>query len=270
MKRMLILLIIVIPELVSAQMLDWHFVTIPTGNKPQVYGSHVAGCMDGGIKLPEYGTGYVLGDVHDNREFGQPELIDYITKLGAAVYADTSRTLIIGDLATARGGPAPITSSLHQSHQTGLDVDIWFRSAKKSEKAKKIKQVSMLDKSRNSLNRNWGADNVEILKDAASFEEVDRIFVNPVIKKMLCHEYAGEAWMNKIRSWWGHSAHFHVRLKCPTNSPDCTMQTPAPKGDGCDEELAWWFSDEAKSGGKKESRKYPVLPKACNRVFIWK
>ena len=43
-------------------------------------------------------------------------LADAATKQGLGV-------LSIGDLGQARGGPAP---SGHVSHQSGLDVDIWF------------------------------------------------------------------------------------------------------------------------------------------------
>ncbi len=269
MKRILILLIVIIPNIASAQMLDWHNVRTPTNNPSKVYGAYAAGCMDGGIKLPGSGAGYVLGAVKDNREYGQPEMINYISKLGEKVNSITGRTLIIGDIANARGGPAPINSSLHQSHQTGLDVDIWFRAAKESENARKIKQANMLDSTWTKINKqHWNETNVEILKTAASFDEVDRIFINSVIKKELCKDYQGEKWMQKIRPWWGHTSHFHVRLKCPEGNQDCKMQSPLPEGDGCGGELAWWFSDEPKSG-KKEPRKYPQLPEECTRIFNW-
>ena len=161
--------------------------------------------------------------------------------------------------------PSPVRSP---KPQTGLDVDIWFRT-QAGENPHKIKQVPMLDSSWNNINKKyWDMATVEILAEAASFDEVERIFVNPVIKRELCHKHAGEPWMNKIRAWWGHAGHFHVRLKCPATSPDCKMQKPVPDGDGCGEELDWWFSDEAKLG-KTQSvpRQYPVLPKECKVVF---
>ena len=270
MKIILLIFVLIFPELSNAQILDWHLVDTPTGNKSKIYGTYSAGCMDGGIKLPASGDGYVQGDVHDNRFYGQPELIEYITKLGREV-AGLGRTIIIGDLASPRGGPAPITSSLHQSHQTGLDVDIWLRSAKDSENPSKIKQVPMVEKNSNAINRKyWDQATAEILARAASFSEVERIFVNPVIKKELCKRHAGEEWMHKIRAWWGHAEHFHVRLKCPTDNPDCKMQKPVPDGDGCGEELAWWFSEDAKlTSSKVEPRKYPALPAECRAVFGW-
>lgn len=268
MKITSLLLLLTLPCVANAEILDWHLAKSPTSNQSQIYGTYSAGCMDGGIKLPVKGAGYYLGGVHDNRAYGQPELINYIKKLGRFVSTDLKRTLVIGDLSSPRGGPAPLFSSLHQSHQNGLDVDIWFRAAKKTENADKIKQVLMLDSSWNNINsKYWTEDNVQILKEAASFEEVDRIFVNPVIKKELCREHSGEKWMGKIRGWWGHAEHFHVRLKCPEGSTNCQPQKPVPDGDGCGEELAWWFSEEAKSGSTKEPRKYPELPKECEVVY---
>lgn len=268
MKHILLILTLFLPQIASAQMLDWYKVQEPTSHSPKIYGSHTAGCMDGGMRLPESGVGYVLGDVHDNRAYGQPEMLDYITKLANNVYKDTGRTLIISDISSPRGGPVPITSSLHQSHQTGLDVDIWFRSAKKTENAHKIKQVNMLDGKYNRVNSSWGDAQVTMLKDAALLDGVDRIFVNPIIKNELCRNYAGEEWMRKIRPWWGHAAHFHVRLMCPKNNSECKMQQPVPEGSGCGKDLEWWFSDEAKQGtGTKEPRKPPILPKECDAVF---
>ena len=42
---------------------------------------------------------------------------------------------------------------------------------------------------------------------------VERVFVNAAIKRALCREGGpGRAWMAKIRPWWGHNYHFHVRL----------------------------------------------------------
>lgn len=270
MQILLLLLLLIAPNLAAAAMLDWHLVAKPTKQKAQIYGSHTAGCMDGGVKLPDSGVGFVAGDVEDNRAYGQPELINYITQLGTITHDKLQRTLIIGDLASPKGGPAPIYSSLHQSHQTGLDVDIWLRAARKLENPHKLKQVSMVAASGDKINhKNWSITQVEILAEAAGFANVDRIFVNSVIKRELCRKHKGEEWLGKIRPWWGHASHFHVRLKCPSSSPECKMQQALPKGDGCDEQLAWWFTDEAKPGfAKKEPRKYPDLPKECGRVFV--
>ena len=57
-----------------------------------------------------------------------------------------------------------------------------------------------------------------------------------------------KAWLQKIRPYWGHDAHFHVRLKCPKGASFCQTQTPTVAelsngGSGCDESLNWWVTD---------------------------
>ena len=77
--------------------------------------------------------------------------------------------------------------------------------------------------------------------------------------------------MHKVRPWWGHNYHFHVRLLCPEGSTACENQNLPDRGDGCDSSLDWWFSDEALH--PKPSKKPPPppmtmaqLPAACRAV----
>ena len=91
----------------------------------------------------------------------------------------------------------------------------------------------------------WTAAHVALLKSAAEDPAVVRIFVNAAIKKALCRAAAAgdRDWLRKVRPMWGHDYHFHVRLSCPSDSPDCKPQLPPPPGDGCDHALDWWFRD---------------------------
>ena len=86
---------------------------------------------------------------------------------------------------------------------------------------------------------------VSIIKAAAEDPLVERILVNAAIKKALCRDARGDrAWLNKVRPWYWHNYHFHVRIGCPKGSPNCKPQPPAPDGEGCGAELAWWLGDE--------------------------
>jgi len=70
--------------------------------------------------------------------------------------------------------------------------------------------------------------------------------VHPPIKKELCKWATGDrSWLAKVRPYYGHNYHFHIRLRCPANSPTCKPQpAPTPKdGTGCGEELAYWMGD---------------------------
>ena len=168
----------------------------------------------------------------------------------------------------------------HGSHQTGLDTDIWFRPGPRQPLATKeretLKATSVLGEDGKGVDRNrWSAAQVGLLRTAAGFPEVARIFVNPAIKGELCAVAdTDRRWLNKIRPWWGHDAHFHVRLHCPEEDGACVDQAPPPPGGGCDETLAWWFSEEAEMERLKQSRERPArrltledLPPQCRSVL---
>jgi penicillin-insensitive murein DD-endopeptidase len=69
--------------------------------------------------------------------------------------------------------------------------------------------------------------------------------VNAAIKNELCRvvDKEHDGWMSKVRPWYGHADHIHVRLKCPDDSPNCRKQPQVPIGDGCDSSLNFWFKD---------------------------
>ena len=50
------------------------------------------------------------------------------------------------------------------------------------------------------------------------------------------------AWLHKIRAYWGHHYHFHVRIACPGGSTNCEAQPPLPSDDGCGKELTNWLA----------------------------
>src|SRR5581483_9620119 len=82
------------------------------------------------------------------------------------------------------------------------------------------------------------------IKSAAEDPEVERVFVNAAIKKALCRGAAGSrGWLAKVRPYWGHDYHFHVRIHCPADSHACEPQPPPALEDGCGKELEWWFRD---------------------------
>ncbi|WP_459992686.1 penicillin-insensitive murein endopeptidase [Methylosoma difficile] len=256
---------------------DWAKATHPAqiGPTSQAIGTYNGGCISGAVAIAREGLGFQLMRLSRNRAYGHPDLKQFIENLGAYTASQGMGALLIGDLGQVRGGP---TLSGHRSHQTGLDVDIWFLLSKQA--ASRILTAneretwsapSVLLGSSDVINyREWSPANEKILQAAALMPEVDRIFVNPSIKRELCNKRSGNsAWLRKIRPWWKHDDHFHVRLKCPANNPYCQSQEPLPAGDGCDAGLAWWFSAEAKSPTGKKPAPYqpPVLPALCSSVL---
>ena len=88
----------------------------------------------------------------------------------------------------------------------------------------------------------WTEAHARLIKRAASYPEVVRIFVHPPIKAELCKWATGDrSWLAKVRPYFGHNYHFHVRIRCPKDSPGCKNQPePTPKdGTGCGDELAY-------------------------------
>ena len=82
-----------------------------------------------------------------------------------------------------------------------------------------------------------------MIKAAAEDPKVERIFVNAAIKKALCREAGKDrALLHKVRPWWGHNYHFHVRMGCPAGSPECKGQDPAGEAEGCGKDLDYWFT----------------------------
>jgi penicillin-insensitive murein endopeptidase len=117
--------------------------------------------------------------------------------------------------------------------------------------------------------RLWSDRQAQMLKTAASLPNVDRIFVNARVKQELCLSTRGDrAWLRKIRPWYHHDDHFHMRLACPPDSPACARQEPIPPGDGCDSSLDWWLGKAPPSTGvKPPPPAKPVMPAECRRVL---
>ncbi len=89
----------------------------------------------------------------------------------------------------------------------------------------------------------WTPDHLAVIKAAAQDNDVQRIFVNAAIKKALCREATGDrSWLGKVRPYYGHDYHFHVRIACPPGEAACEDQEPVASGDGCDASLDHWFS----------------------------
>jgi penicillin-insensitive murein DD-endopeptidase len=207
-------------------------------------GSYARGCLAGGISLPINGPDWQVMRLSRNRNWGHPRLLDYLERLASDARAlDGWPGLLVGDMAQPRGGPM-ITG--HASHQIGLDADIWFTPMPNRiltpQEREDLSATSMLKDPFTVDPAIWTPLHTKLVKRAASYPQVSRIFVHPAIKKILC-EQAGKdrAWLGKVRPWWGHYYHFHIRLSCPPGMEGCDNQKPVTGDDGCGAELANWF-----------------------------
>lgn len=208
-------------------------------------GAYARGCLAGAKMLPVNGPAWQAMRLSRNRNWGHPALVSYVEQLAKdALKLDGWPGLLVGDMSQPLGGPM-LTG--HASHQIGLDADIWLKPMPPKELSREERETisadSMLGPDGLSVNPAlWSEAHVKLLRRAASYGQVARIFVHPAIKKALCEAAGSErAWLEKIRPWWGHHYHFHVRLNCPPDSAGCAAQPPSPSGDGCKQELDDWF-----------------------------
>ena len=210
--------------------------------RPQSFGGYAKGCLAGGIALPQTGPTWQAMRLSRNRNWGQPTTVEYLQGLSRKVARHTRWAgVYVGDISQPRGGPM---LSGHASHQIGLDADIWLlpktdRMLTKSER-EEIPSISMRRSSGAFTNDRWTKDHEKVLQLAASDQRVARIFLFPGAKVAMCKSAKGDrSWLRKIRPWYGHHYHFHVRLKCPSGQRDCIDQAPPPPGDGCKEAENW-------------------------------
>jgi penicillin-insensitive murein endopeptidase len=252
---------------------------VPAPLEARAIGSYAKGCLAGAQAMPVDGATWQVMRLSRNRNWGAPELIDFLERFAARVPQISSwRGILVGDISQPRGGPM-LTG--HASHQIGLDADIWLtpmpdRTMSRQER-ETISATNVVAGNRLDVDpARWTPDHLAIIREAASSPLVHRIFVNPAIKKAICREATGDrAWLTKVRPMWGHNYHFHIRLGCPSGMADCKDQDAPPEGDGCGKDLAWWFSDEVlhpKKPAKPAKPKPPLvmadLPDACRQVLV--
>jgi penicillin-insensitive murein DD-endopeptidase len=265
----------------------------PSGQDPMPVGSYAKGCGAGFQELPETGPTWQAMRLSRGRNFGHPEMIDYLIGLSQqAKDLGWGKGLYIGDISQPRGGPM---TSGHASHQIGLDVDIWWLAPKRlnlsASDRESLSSIPMRSADQRSVTENWGPKARALLKAAASDPRVDRIFVAAAIKIEICKTASAgdKKWLQKVRPVAGHDTHFHVRLKCPKGARLCETQKPtvaelSKNGNGCDDTLMYWVTDyldppkptkkpkkpKDEDGPKKKGpREFTMadLPKQCKDVL---
>jgi penicillin-insensitive murein DD-endopeptidase len=220
---------------------------LPAALSPEPIGFYSRGCMAGAVALPPDGPYWQAMRLSRNRHWGLPILVDYIQTLARdAAREDGWPGLLVGDMAQPRGGPM-LTG--HASHQIGLDADIWLTPMP----ARRFSEQEREDVSATIITEpgphevyadRWTPAHGRLIRRAALDPRVERIFVAPGIKRALCEGASGDrSWLRKVRPYYGHNYHFHVRLSCPPGTR-CRAQDPTPPGDGCGSDLDWWFTDE--------------------------
>ncbi|GAA3580959.1 penicillin-insensitive murein endopeptidase [Gibbsiella greigii] len=246
----------------------WQKIDHPVAGAPQAIGGFSNGCLIGAQPLPLEAADYQVMRTDQRRYFGHPDLLAFIQRLGSEAGQNALGTVLIGDMAMPAGGRF---SSGHASHQSGLDVDIWLQLPRQRWSQQQLLKPQPIDlvsaDGKRVVERQWQPQVGQLIKLAAQDHEVTRIFVNPAIKQRLCEDAGSDrAWLQKVRPWFGHRAHMHVRLRCPAGSLECKEQDAPPAGDGCGAELASWFKPHLPSA-KPGKPVPPPLPPACQALL---
>ncbi|WP_425353798.1 penicillin-insensitive murein endopeptidase [Ancylobacter gelatini] len=252
----------------------------PADLSSRAIGFYSKGCLSGAVMLPVNGQTWQAMRLSRNRNWGHPRLVDFIERFAAKVPKVSQWPgILVGDMAQPRGGPM---LSGHASHQIGLDADIWLTPMPRREfttqEREKVSATMVVRSDRLDVDpRVWTGSHIAVIRAAAQDPEVERVLVNAAIKKALCRDATGDrSWLQKVRPYWGHDYHMHVRLSCPKDSPQCRPQDPVVPGEGCSgEALDWWFSD---ANLHPKPPKEPVkpappmmladMPPACREVVL--
>ncbi|WP_140918232.1 penicillin-insensitive murein endopeptidase [Limnobaculum xujianqingii] len=249
----------------------WQKVKEPVAGEPQSIGGFSNGCIIGAEPLELQGEGYQVMRSQQLRYFGHPNLLSFIDRLTTETQASGLGNVLVGDMGMPAGGRF---ATGHASHQSGLDVDIWLQLPTSRWSATQLKNPRAIDlvsgDGKRVVESLWQPQVGELIKLAASDRDVTRIFVHPAIKQKLCQTAGTDrTWLRKVRPWFGHRAHMHVRLRCPADSHECEEQAAIPAGDGCGAELTSWLEAPAKLPNAKP--KDPVIPEppaTCKALIV--
>jgi penicillin-insensitive murein endopeptidase len=251
--------------------------TAPAPLQARTIGFYSKGCLAGAVALPINGPTWQVMRLSRNRNWGHPNLIAFLERLSAQAPKTGWHGLLVGDMSQPRGGPM-LTG--HASHQVGLDADIWLtpmpnRELSREQREEMSATMVVAEDRRDVDPHVWTPAHLNLIKAAAKDPQVARIFVNAAIKKALCRDAGSDRrWLDKVRPWWGHDYHFHVRIVCPSDSPDCKPQPQPSADDGCGHELDEWFTDAvlhprpSPPSKPKPGLRMADLPAACRQVLL--
>ena len=119
------------------------------------------------------------------------------------------------------------------SHQVGLDADVWLTPMPdhtlSREDREAMSAVDMVAEDGLSVDRShWTSAQAAIIKGGGRGARG-----RPHLRQRRDQEGAvrdpqGRAWMKRVRAYWGHKYHFHIRIKCPAETALSAAEPPAP------------------------------------------
>ena len=215
---------------------------------PQARGSYAKGSLKNASALEDEGPGFVKLFRSRHRNYGTFGLVEFILSLSKSILDlhPEGERIQVGDLAAIEGGPI----SGHGSHQNGLDVDLsFFRSNHLEQPISDESGFREVFVTGGKLTENFDLmRNWSFFETAALSGKVQRMFVDPAIKRHYCEWFVSQGGethlesevvetLRRLRPYPNHDDHIHIRLFCPSTSPECRVQEEVPAGSGCSEVL---------------------------------
>ena len=247
----------------------------PVEAQARSIGFYSRGCLAGAKALPVDGESWQVVRLSRNRMWGNPAMISFLERFSRKAKAEgVWNGILVGDISQPRGGPM-LTG--HASHQVGLDADVWLtpmpdRTLSREER-ESMSAVDMVSEDGRSVTSHWTPAQAGIVRAAAEEPEVERIFVNAAIKKALCETAKGRPWMNKVRAYWGHNYHFHIRIKCPAGGSAASRRTQCRREMAATNRSPGGSPTEAlhpRPGKPKPPLPISALPPECRSVVLEK
>src|SRR5712691_2426370 len=174
----------------------------PANLQTRTIGFYSKGCLAGAVALPINGATWQVMRLSRNRNWGHPNLVQFLERLADQAPKTGWHGLLVGDMSQPRGGPM-LTG--HASHQVGLDADIWLtpmpdRELTRLEREETSATMVVAEDRKDVDPKVWTPAHVAVIKAAAQDPNVARIFVNAAIKKALCREAGSDrGWLSRDR-----------------------------------------------------------------------
>lgn len=168
----------------------------------------------------------VIANPSAKNYYGTQEMMDVLEAIGKKISSMERNKLFISRISAKMGGRLPPS----KSHQNGMDVDIGYFTVQGKVQFPVVASGGSLRKSDFSV-----AKTLEIFKFLMTQQvsPVDRLFVDQSIINSLCREAKNSGKFNgpekaayrklfeNMQHVDGHGNHFHLRLRCTPNQPDC-------------------------------------------------
>jgi hypothetical protein len=142
------------------------------------------------MALPINGATWQVMRLSRNRNWGHPNLVQFLERLRDKAPKTRLAGLLVGDMSQPRGGPM---RTGHASHQVGLDADIWLtpmpdRELTREEREEMSATMVVAEDRTDVDPQVWTPAHLNVIKARAKDPQVARIFVNAAIKKALCRD----------------------------------------------------------------------------------